>query len=94
MDLTPKNNPVREKFFHFLQNFEVLDNVYILMTFQDESIAKECALIIEKELEKSDTVKDVFIHIDMDSIMKRFLGTEQKPLFFATFCVINSFRDH
>lgn len=73
MDLTPESNPVRKKFFNFLQNFKVLDNVYILMTFQDEKIAKECASIIERKLEKAETVNDVFIHIDMDAIMQKFL---------------------
>jgi len=73
MDLTPKNNPVREKFFDFLQEFEVLDNIYILMSFQDEENAKNCAREIKKKLEKSDIVREVFIHIDIDSIMNRFL---------------------
>ncbi len=73
MDLTPKNNVVRKNFQGFLQDFKVLDDIFILVTYHKESDAKDFAKVLEKKLVAEKEVKEVFVRLDLETLMDKFL---------------------
>lgn len=73
MDLTPAGNPVRRQFKDFLEDFQVLDDVFLLVTYRDEKQAKDFAERLALELPSTGQVREVFTHLDLETITRKFL---------------------
>ena len=73
MDLTPKDNPVRKEFKAFLQDFQVLDDIFILVSYQREEEAKKFAKALQKNLQSVEEVKEIFVRIELEKLFDKFL---------------------
>ena len=73
MDLTPKDNPVRKGFARFLEDFQVLDDLFLLVRYRDEARGKTFARELARELEASPEVREVVYRLDLATMKKQFL---------------------
>ena len=73
MDLTPKDNEVRNNFQNFLQDFQVLDDIFILVTYHKEADAKKFAKELDSLLIGEEEVKEVFVRLDLETLLDKFL---------------------
>ncbi len=72
--LTPRDNPVRMKFERFLENFNVLDNIFVQVEYTDKEEARrfidECRTHLPSS---SPIIKKVVARIELEKIKKKFL---------------------
>jgi len=73
MDLTPKDNLVRKQFNDFLNEFQVVDDIFLLVTYHEEGDAKKFATEVADRLVAQDEVAEVFVRLDLETIFDKFL---------------------